>query len=228
MKFKVNQNQIEFDHLFFSVIIPKKDKIVYSFFNAWTISPAMTILSENRKINYKIPLISRLVFLLEVLINIRYRQLILVGKKSFFWTTSFTTITSRNIFSTKRGLSKIKSTLDLLKSYGYNVANADLELQKLVESEIKESKIYYTFKHRLKLFLILCFIGLVYCSLFYVSTDFETKKEAIGFFLVMFTPFLFLGTMALIFARTKLFFMKFFFILMLSLLIIAFIKQVIN
>jgi hypothetical protein len=182
MKLKITPENIVFDYLFYSVIIPKSKEISYNFTSEDTYDigfpPAMSIVSQKQIINYKIKIIGQLIYWLEnIASSLDYKT---SAFRAVFpnWRT---TIKSKS-FSRDASLGKIKETLQSLKSNGYEVSAAEAELQKIITAglnkKLQEGTVQWK-KDKLKLFrnIILVVAGMF--AIFYFRGDFNRDDKFI-------------------------------------------------
>ena len=181
MKLKITPENIVFNYLFYSVIIPKSKEISYNFSSEDTYNigfpPAMAIVSQKQIIKYKIKIIGQLIYWLENIVYLDYRA---IAFRAVFphWRT---TIKSK-CFSRDASLNTIKETLQSLKSNGYEVNLAETELQKIISAgqnkKLQEGTVQWR-KDKLKLFrnVILVVAGIF--IIFYFLGDFNRDDKFI-------------------------------------------------
>jgi hypothetical protein len=179
MKLKITPENIIFDYLFYSIVIPKDKTIQYSFPMeiADTIGhpPAMIILSENKQIKYKFGFIGRLMYWVEYIIASSAEDIAAYGSNERTMVRAMT-------LSREVSLNKIKETLQSLKANGYEVAKAEAELQKIIsagpDKKLQEGTVQWR-KDKLKLFrnVILVVTGMF--AILYFRGDFNGDDKFI-------------------------------------------------
>lgn len=239
MKLKIDQNQIEFDYFFFSVIIPKNTKISYIFPMDFTEilgdSPKMIVIAENKKINYKFYFISKFIYwFLEVINNYLVRigssgkhppiilienRYTIIPRPSYFYAFS---IFSLGFLRKKSFFKYIQETLRSLKNNGYNVVDAENQLQKILTLDNKKlnpEEKNIRFKDGWKFFLIVCFLAIAPFIFMYLQGDFRKNSEIIAIVSAISAVILFFGIIIAIFANKRNFLAKLFFILIILIII---------
>jgi hypothetical protein len=201
MKLKITPENITFDYLFYSVIIPKSKEINYNLSEDTYeigIMPRMVILSQKQIIKYKVKIISQLIYWFENILD--YFN----APWNFILPNWRTTIRSKS-FSRDASLGKIKETLQVLKSNGYEVTAAEVELQKIIDAgpdkKLQEGTVQWR-KDKLKLFRNILLVVAGMFAILYFRGDFNGDDK----FIIV--PIFIFGIIALlalivIFAKSK-------------------------
>lgn len=179
MKLKITPENIIFDYLFYSVIIPNSKEINYNLSSETTndvgLPPIMVILSQKQIIKYKIKIISQLMYGLE---NVAHA----LNYSTYFILPNWRTTIRSKSFSRDASLGKIKETLQSLKANGYEVIVAEAELQKIIstglDKKLQEGTSQWR-KDKLKLFRNVILVTLGIFAIFYFRGDFNRDDKFI-------------------------------------------------